>query len=85
MDALSCPLNPTGTVSEVGANRIRRTTMETETSPWIEAVGDWQPWLDHPNSFGGAVLACSSLGWFWFRLCLVSGPMVSLRVSGHEG
>ena len=79
MDALSCPFNPTGTVSEVDANRIRRTTMETETSPGIETVGDCQSWLDHSNSFGRAFLACSSLEWIRFRLCLVSRPMVSLK------
>ncbi|MAB55726.1 MAG: hypothetical protein CMN93_07615 [Synechococcus sp. CPC35] len=79
MDALSCPFNPTGTVSEVDTNRNRRTTMETKTITWTEAAGDCQPWLDHSNNFGRAVLACSSLGWIRFRLCLVSGPMVSLR------
>ena len=79
MDALSCPLNPTGTVSEVGTNWIRRTTLETETSSRIEASGDCQPWLDDSNSFGRAVLACSSLGWIRFRLRLVSGPVVCVK------
>ena len=51
MAALSCPLDPAGSVPEIGADRIRSTTLETETGIWIEAAGNRESRLDQFNNF----------------------------------